>query len=62
MDFGRIAAVAGTVSKLLGGKPPGLVVGGISFEGRDSPNAAPFGGEHRHHVHRLPGGARVIDI
>lgn len=62
MDFGRIGALAGTVAGLLSGKPPGLVIDGIVLAGKDSPAAAPFGGEHRHHVHRLPGGARIVDM
>ena len=38
-----------------------LVLGGISFDDWSTPDKMPFGGKQITAVHRLPGGARVVD-
>lgn len=41
-----------------------LTLGGIAFQNSDysPPSEAPFGGSQMMHVHKLPGGQRVIDV
>ncbi|MDY3551400.1 hypothetical protein R5W24_000476 [Gemmata sp. JC717] len=38
-----------------------LSLGGVVFSGFEIPESIPFGGDQRLAVHKLPGGARVID-
>jgi hypothetical protein len=38
-----------------------LVLGGIAFDDWSTPDRMPFGGKQELAVHRLPGGARVVD-
>jgi hypothetical protein len=38
-----------------------LVLGGIAFDDWSTPDKMPFGGKQITAVHRLPGGARVVD-
>lgn len=38
-----------------------LTLGGVAFDGFSTPSAMPFGGKQTMVVHKLPGGARVID-
>lgn len=39
-----------------------LVLGGIVFDDWSAPSRMPFGGRQAMSVHKLPGGARVVDI
>ena len=36
-------------------------LGGLFFDGFSTPAELPFGGKQQMHVHKLPGGSRVID-
>jgi hypothetical protein len=38
-----------------------LVLGGIAFDNWSTPERMPFGGKQAMAVHKLPGGARVVD-
>lgn len=38
-----------------------LVLGGIAFDDWSTPDKMPFGGKQAMAVHKLPGGARVVD-
>lgn len=39
-----------------------LILGPFEFTAFAPPEKMPGGGKHRHHVHKLPGGSRVIDM
>lgn len=58
--LGDIQSAASFVSTLLGGSPP-VVLGSVTFAELEVPEKALFGGRHQLHIHKLPGGARVID-
>lgn len=38
-----------------------LSIGGIAFDAFATPEHMPFGGDHALVIHKLPGGARVVD-
>ena len=38
-----------------------LILGGLIFDDWSTPSTMPFGGKHAMAVHKLPGGARVVD-
>ena len=46
----------------LGGGPPPLVLGPVQFAGIEVPQVIAWGGAQKMVVHKLPGGARVIDV
>lgn len=55
--IGRADLAASFIAGLTGP----ITLGGVSFESFEVPEALVFGGQHQTTVHRLPGGARVID-
>lgn len=57
----RILPAAGALATALTGSEPGITLGGIAFDGFELPESVPWGGEQRLTVHKLPGGARVVD-
>lgn len=54
-----VQAISGLAS-LFGGAPP-VILGWVQFADIEVPAHIPFGGQQRLAVHKLPGGARVID-
>lgn len=56
----RALSAISSIPALLGGAPP-VVLGPVQFSGIEVPARIPFGGQQRLAVHKLPGGARVID-
>jgi hypothetical protein len=55
-----VSNVGAFASFLFGGGPP-VVLGDVTFQELETPEKIPFGGKQMLVVHKLPGGARVID-